>query len=263
MKKYTANIVGYKWRKEKYYPIFEYKDDRGNVRQYIRKKPVEKNPYTRKQNYTICVDEGYTYEKTERKLCLKKYFLPLRTILFFASMFFKWKIFLLVASFLAIIHMSLFLKDVAEGWRVRKLQEYQRPICGTIKGYKRLKKRSSIINRPYLYYPIVEYMHEGCFYSHISSKGMRTKEYDIGNTCNVYLDKFKKCVYDEFDLSLPIVDISLFVDLYSNVRKKFEKRDNTKVYVPNSTVAKPVSVMSTNTITLPSTAALKNVSGWY
>lgn len=272
MRKYEAKIVGFKWSRKKmgyYYPIFEYIDGEGETKQYIRRKGIEKTPFIEREKYYICEKKGRKYERTEKKFSLKQY-----SFFFIATAILSLLIMLFINARIALlagwIALSLFnLRRIAKYLKrivIKKTKLKREPIQGQIIGYHTVKMMSLIDGEQIKYRPLIEYVYGDSIYTHISKTICDENAYTVNSPCNICLDINHSVVYDELELSAPIIDVKKILATCKAIIGKMTERTIKQYHAPNKPVVQNQQMTDD---TIPIVIPLKTydykrkVSGWY
>lgn len=239
MRRYRAAIVGFKWSNksiEKYRPIFKYTDSDGIERQYIRRRAIEKTPFTMQKRWYIYKSKNGTYEKSERKI--NQNFVAL--CLFVLSTL----LVLLVNSSapyvfgcIFVIRATLVLKRINRYFRVKRVSAKE-GLQGKIIGYKKVKTKSIFANgdNRFEFHPIIEYVFCGRCYARVSRSVCKENEYDSNNKCKIYIDMKKQKVYDSFEVEMPCFNFGKIKTeigyALMAINNALVKREKVKEFIP-------------------------------
>ena len=262
-KKYKAVVVGLKWspkQMSKYRPVFSYEDEYGETKQYVRRKSMERTPFSENRSYIIVKDKNGTYESTERKLSDRFCFLCLKALMLLATIIFHNEaiLLLLLSSTATFAHM--FLPGLIRT-QIGKSKLNTEKIEGKITSYQKLKRKDDSGNP--LYRPIIEYNYNGNIYTHMSKTTCLLDQYGHQSTCEIFICNSRKVVYDIFEVSQPIFDIKKWVKRFRDAKANIADKD-MKVYAPSQqTPTKVFNKTDTIPINIPlKTLPYKKASGW-
>jgi hypothetical protein len=207
MPRYTARIVDFKKSKRKpghYYPVFEYEDESGNVSQYIRKRYVERTPFDNNKIYTICKNKFGLYEKNEKKLAPKMYFIALRFVLLIITLivpkFAWWAVAISVLTLL----IYQFMKGIKQ-YQLSSKKDEMECVDGKIIGYKKVRKTYLLYYPEIKYLPLIEYKYGEKSYIRISKALCANDQQTPNAICKIYIDADAQLVVDEFDINAPLI----------------------------------------------------------
>jgi hypothetical protein len=189
MQWYRAKIVSYKKSKRHmgyYYPVFEYEDNYGVTRRYIRQKKIEKTPFTSTKKYWVCRKGFEVFESSERRLSPFVYFLAIRLLLLLIA-FMNPKIALWTVMVNTGCKVGYKVIDLYRKYTLVSINEDLTKVNGTIVGYRRVKKRSLLFGYQDVYLPLVQYQYKGFKYIHIGKVGCTEKQKLHNSICKIFI----------------------------------------------------------------------------
>lgn len=235
LQSYKAKIVGFKWNRNRiwqYYPIYEYVNEYGETKRYVRRHGIERTPFLMSQKHRIYKRNGKSYEESERKLNIHFTMLLFKMLTIVALFIYpKYALWITLFSLCvnAIYQCTPFFKRYT--YHVAKNRGIK--VSGKIVGTQRVKDKSVIDNKQYVYRPIIEYIYGDSIYTHLSNIKNEKDIYVLNGPCDIFIDKKSQCVVDEMEAMLPIIDIDQ-INFYLTKLIQKAKSDNTKVYIPKA-----------------------------
>jgi hypothetical protein len=209
MQLYNAEIIGYKRSrrcKGHFFPIFEYEDQYGNTRQYIRSASMERTPFSTNKTYKISKFGFKTFEIGEINITPKRWFMVLRLLLLIA-VFLHPAIAIVTAIFNVICRICYWAWKAKRKHDALKLKGDYIKTLGTVVDYSDMNQKMPILSNKYVSYLVTEYEYEGKKYWHIGSIGCSGNP-DLTNTsCEIYINPKTHVIMDEFEANAPVIMI--------------------------------------------------------
>jgi hypothetical protein len=264
MQYFKANIVCFKKSKRKlghYYPVFEYEDQYGVSKRYIRQVSMEKTPFVMDKTYVICKKGFQTFEKGEKIIPKSLIIFTLR-ICFLIIAFVNRKVALWTMAINWLCNLLGLAIKIGRQRNVLLLKDRAIGVDGLIVGYECKMKGLTSLDTEKVYYPLIQYTYNDQQYIHIGSVWCKKHQRMEGSVCKIYISTKHRMILDEFEINAPLINISqLSADSVKATSSRIIKR--TKKMAQQAVQKKCVEKTSSTIVNPLKTVPYKRVAGWY